>query len=78
MENRRGRSEESVAVARVTEIVASSTVSFQDAVEQGVDRASRTLRGMTGLKVIEQKAKIVNGKIAEYRVYLAITFVLDE
>jgi len=67
-----------MAVARVTEIVSSSTESFQDAVEKGVDRAGRTLRGMTGLKVIEQKAKIADGKITEYRVYLAITFVLDD
>jgi dodecin len=67
-----------MAVARVTEIVASSDKSFQDAVERGVERAARTLRGMTGLKVIEQKAKIINGAITEYRVYLAITFVLDD
>ena len=46
--------------------------------ERGVERAARTLRGMTGLKVIEQKAKIINGAITEYRVYLAITFVLDD
>lgn len=67
-----------MAIARVTEIVASSDKSFQDAVERGVERAARTLRGMTGLKVIEQKAKIVNGQIADYRVLLAITFLLDE
>mgnify|MGYP003653657294 FL=1 len=67
-----------MAVARVTEIVASSDKSFQDAVERGVERAARTLRGMTGLKVIEQKAKIINGTITEYRVYLAIAFVLDD
>ncbi len=67
-----------MAVARVTEIVASSNQSFQDAVQQGVERAARTLRGMTGLKVLEQKAKIVDGRITEYRVHLSITFVLDE
>jgi flavin-binding protein dodecin len=67
-----------MAVARVTEIVASSTESFQDAVEVGVERAGRTLRGMTGLKVIEQKAKVADGRITEYRVSLSITFVLDE
>ena len=67
-----------MAVARVTEVVASSTKSFQDAVEQGVERGARTLRGMTGLKVLEQKAKIVDGKITEYRVQMAITFVLDD
>ena len=67
-----------MAVARVTEVVASSNESFQDAINQGVERASRTLRGMTGCKVVEQKAKVENGKIAEYRVHMSITFVLDE
>lgn len=67
-----------MAVARVTEVVASSTKSFDDAITQGVERAARTLRGMTGLKVLEQKAKIENGKITEYRVQMAITFILDE
>lgn len=67
-----------MAVARVTEVVSSSTVSFQDAIEQGVERGARTLRGMTGLKVLEQKAKIVSGKITEYRVQMSIAFVLDD
>lgn len=67
-----------MAVARVTEVVASSSTSFEDAVTQGIERAARTLRGMTGLKVLEQKAKIENGKITEYRVQMAITFILDE
>ena len=67
-----------MAVARVTEIVASSNVGFDDAVTTAVERAARTLRGMTGLKVLEQKAKIVDGKVSEYRVHLSITFVLDE
>ena len=67
-----------MAVARVTEVVTSSTTSFQDAIEQGIDRAPRTLRGMTGLRVLEQKAKIQNGKIIEYRVNMSITFVLDD
>jgi len=67
-----------VAVARVTEVVCSSDKSFQDAVEQGIERAARTLRGMTGCKVLEQKAKIIDGRISEYRVQMAITFVLDE
>ena len=50
-----------MAVARVTEVVTSSPESFHHAIQQGIERASRTLRGMTGLKVIEQKAKIENG-----------------
>ena len=67
-----------MAVARVTEIVAYSEVSFDDAVRQAVDRAGRTLRGMTGLKILEQKAKIEEGKIVEFRVHASITFVLDD
>lgn len=66
-----------MAVASVSQIVASSGESFHDAIQQGVERAGKTLRGMTGLKVIEQKAKIVDGKISEYRVMLSITFILD-
>ena len=67
-----------MAVARITEVVTSSTESFQDAVEKGVERAAKTLRGMTGLHIREQKAKIIDGKILEYRVSMAITFVLDD
>jgi len=67
-----------MAVARVTEIVASSPVSFDDAVRKAVERGARTLRGMTGLKVLEQKAKIEDGQIVEFRVHLSITFVLDD
>lgn len=67
-----------MAVARVTEVVSSSDKSFQDAVERGVERGAKTLRGMTGLKVVEQKAKIVDGRITEYRVVMKITFVLDD
>ena len=52
--------------------------SLINAIQQAVTRAARTLRGMTGLKVKEQKAKIVDGQISEYRVSMAITFVLDE
>ena len=67
-----------MAVARVSEIVASSTEGFDDACRKGIERAARTLRGMTGMNVVEQKAKIVNGQISEYRVSMSITFVLDD
>jgi len=66
-----------MTIARVTKITASSTKSFQDAVEQGVSRASSTLRGITGLEVISQKAKVEDGKIVEYRSTIEITFILD-
>jgi dodecin len=66
-----------MAVARVTKITASSTTGFQDAVNEGLSRAASTLRGITGLEVVSMKAKVENGTIAEYRVTLEVTFVLD-
>ena len=66
-----------MATARVTEITASSTKGFQAAVEEGLSRASQTLRGITGIEVISQKAKVENGKISEYRTTIEVTFVLD-
>ena len=66
-----------MAVARVTRITASSPTSWQDAVQEALQRASKTLRGITGLVVVNQKAKIVDGKISEYRVTIDITFILE-
>ena len=65
------------AVARVTTLTAASEKSFQDAFEAGVTRASKTLRGVTGAEIKEQKAKVENGKITEYRVTLDVTFILE-
>jgi flavin-binding protein dodecin len=67
-----------MAVARVTEIVASSTKSWQDAADQGFRRASKTLRGITGLRVLEATAAAGKGKIIEYRVRMKVTFVLEK
>jgi len=66
-----------MAVARVSKITAASTKSFQDAVATGLARAAKTLRGITGLEIVSQKAKVVKGKIAEYRVTMELTFVLE-
>ncbi len=66
-----------MAVARVTRITASSPTSWQDAVQEGLKRASKTLRGITGLEIVSQKAKIIDGKITEYRVTVDITFILE-
>ena len=66
-----------MAIARVTKITASSATSFEDAVNEGLKRAARTLRNITGLEVVSQKAKVDNGSIAEYRVTMEITFVLE-
>jgi flavin-binding protein dodecin len=67
-----------MAVATVTKITAASPISFDEAVKEGVNRASKTLRGITGLHVVEQKASIAGGKIAEYRVTMEVTFVLED
>jgi hypothetical protein len=67
-----------MAVARVTEIIASSPKGFEDAVKEGLSRANKTLRGLTGLEVVAFKAKVEKGKITEYRVQMNITFILED
>lgn len=66
------------SVARVTEIIASSPKSFEDAVKAGIDRACKTLDGVQGAWVKDQKVVIKKGKITEYRVGLMVTFVLND
>ena len=66
-----------MAVARVTKLTASSSKGFQDAVETALSRAAKMLHGITGFEVLAQKAKVENGKIAEYRVTVEVTFILD-
>ena len=66
-----------MATARVTKITASSPDGFQDAVDEGLSRAASTIRGITGLEVVSQKAKVANGKITEYRVTMEVTFILE-
>jgi len=66
-----------MAVARVTKITASSKKSFEDATTQGLKRTALTVRGITGLHILSQKAKVENGKILEYRVTMEVTFVLE-
>lgn len=66
-----------MAVARVTKVTASSTSGFQDAVKEGLSRAASTVRGITGLEIVSQKAKVENGAITEYRVTMELTFVLE-
>ena len=67
-----------MAVARVTKLTAASSKSWQDAVDKGLKRANKTLRGLTGLEVVSQKAHIEKGKITEYRVTMEITFILED
>jgi hypothetical protein len=67
-----------MGVARVTEITAASPRGIEGAVEEGLKRASRTLRGITGIEVVSVKARVEKGKIREYRVTLKVTYVLEE
>jgi len=67
-----------MAVARVTEIIASSKESFEDAVRKGVKRASKTLKNVEGAWVQDQSAVVKNGKIIEFRVNLKVTFILAD
>ena len=66
-----------MSIAKVTEVISSSSKSFDDAVENGIKRASKTLKGITGAWVADQKVTVKDGKIDEYRVVMKVTFVLD-
>jgi dodecin len=67
-----------MSVARITEISATSTQSFEDAIKQGIDRANQTLRHVKSAWVKEQQVNLDEGKIVNYQVNLAITFVLED
>jgi flavin-binding protein dodecin len=67
-----------VSVARVTEISAVSTESFEAAVKEGISRATSTLRNVEGAWIKDQNVMIENGSITGYRVNMAITFVLED
>jgi len=64
-------------VARITEIIAGSQKGFEDAIKIGFARATKTLRGITGMRVIEFRVAVENSKILEYRVRLEVIFVLE-
>lgn len=66
------------AVARVTEVIASSSRSFDDAIKTGVSRATKTLKNVKSAWVKDMSLKVNSGKITEYRVNLHITFVLTD
>ena len=66
------------SIARITTITARSDVSFEDAIQAGVSRASSTLRNVSGAWVKEQKVELTDGTISSYQVVLEVTFVLDD
>ncbi len=67
-----------MSVARVTEISATSQSSFEDAIKEGINRATSTLRGVEGAWVKDMNVMIDNGNIIGYKVNLAITFLLED
>lgn len=67
-----------MSVARVTEIISSSTSSFEDATQKGIQRACDTLKNVKSAWVKDQKVTVENGEITEYRVGLKVTFVLND
>lgn len=70
-------SEAVMAVAKVIEIISGSKNSFEDAIKQGIARAAETLNGIASAWVKEQSVVVEGGKVAEYRVTLSVTFMLD-
>ena len=67
-----------MSVAKVTEISATSTKGFEDAIKAGISRATKTLKNVKGAWVNGQKVEIENGKIKNFRVDLKVTFVLED
>jgi dodecin len=68
---------QAMSVAHVVEVSATSEQSFEDAIRQGLERATRTLRGVTSAWIKDQRVKLDNGRIAEYQVNMEVTFVLE-
>ena len=67
-----------MAVARQTQIIGASPHSWEDAVRNAVERANKTLRNLTGIRVLEQTAHIEKGKVTEYRSKIEVTFILED
>lgn len=67
-----------MTVAKITELSAASTVSFEDAIRVAVARASKTLKNITGAWVQDQKVDIKDGEIERYRVTLKLSFILED
>jgi flavin-binding protein dodecin len=65
-------------VARVAEAIAESPISFEDAINVGFQRAIETLRGITGLRILEQRVSVKDDKIANYRVRFEVIFLLED
>jgi hypothetical protein len=67
-----------MSVAKVSEISATSTKSFEDAIQQGIERANKTIRNVQSAWIKEQQVRLSKGAIAEYQVNMMLTFVVDD
>jgi flavin-binding protein dodecin len=67
-----------MSVAKVTEISSTSTKSFEDAIQTGISRASKTLRGVRSAWIKEQQVRVENGRPTEFQVNMMVTFVLED
>lgn len=67
-----------MSVAKIIELSARSTVSFEDAIQQGVSRASATLKNVVSAWIKEQHVEIEGGRVVAYRVNMSITFILND
>ncbi len=67
-----------MAIASISTITSASPHSWQEAAELGFARANETLRGITGIRIIDEKARVEDGVIVEYLVTLEVVFLLDE
>ena len=67
-----------MSVARITEISATSEKSFEDAIQQGISRATKTLRNVKGAWIKEQEVSIQDDRISAYKVNMQVTFILDD
>jgi flavin-binding protein dodecin len=67
-----------MSVAKVSEISATSTKNFEDAIQTGLNRAAKTLRNIKSAWIKEQTVRCKDGKISEYQVNMMVTFILDD
>ncbi len=67
-----------MSIAKVSEISATSSKSFEDAIVNGISRANKTLRNVRSAWVKEQKIRVKEGAITEYQVNMMVTFVIDD
>ena len=67
-----------MSVAKVSELSSTSTKGFEDAVQQGLARASKTLRNVKSAWIKEQRVIVTDGRVSEYQVNMMVTFILDD